>query len=445
MKRPLAVSYASACLAALAAGTVYFYSTYSSAFIDRLGYSQLETNTIASVGQYGLYFSGPLAGYVADKFNPRVGSAVALIGVTLGYGLMSHGFRSAVSGTVGSSVSSLSMGLFFLLVGVGSQFGYMVSLAVTARNFDSDKRAAYLSVPIAMVGLSAFGFSMVNAYFFAGQPGPENLLLFMSVFMATLATAEATAIMDIAPTDTEDENGASALPSHFPSVPVKSQKKTFFRDPNALLVFLAMMTLSGTGLMYINNVGTVARTILTRDKAAPDAIKRTQSALVATLSLANFAGRISIGWLSDKVRRTWNIRGTRVFVMALMMLVMAGGQSGVRGADNINQVTFYTVCIGVAYGAGFTLVPAILGDYWGVEHLGLHQGAITIGTAIGGHMASSMFGSMYDRALHERKQDGFCDSTECYSGPFQVTFWACMFAISFLLLLAYRRRIQTRS
>jgi hypothetical protein len=113
---------------------------------------------------------------------------------------------------------------------------------------------------------------------------------------------------------TVDAEQAISLPSHTRSAsptPGKQHKlhigeladvpgKDLWRYPDFWLLFAIMTLCSGTGLMYINNVGSISQALYTMGKTVltPGDAKRSaqwQAAQVSAVSVANCLGRITIG------------------------------------------------------------------------------------------------------------------------------------------------------
>ncbi|RKP35381.1 major facilitator superfamily domain-containing protein, partial [Dimargaris cristalligena] len=407
-----------ACLSMLGAGTVYLFSIYGPAFKTELHFSALQTSLVASAGDYGLYLSGPLWGFLVDRYGPRL---PALLGGGLllaGYSLLARLFQTAswssavIPPTLGT-VALASLG--FTLVGLGSQSAYMASMATTARNFSSQHRGVALGLPIGLFGLSAFFFSQINRLLFTppdsppsttepdeGAPShfsPTQFLWFMALatsgahFVAFLclrivppATSTPAALITEAETETE-----TRPPGRPEAVPMASDKRSFFRDPQALYLVLGMLGIAGTGLMYINNSGTLIDTLLPDQ---PAAAMKLRTRTVSLLSLCNFLARVVSGQLSDTLLRRFAV--PRIALLFLAGVIMTVAQVGAAHLTSISGLDALTVAIGVAYGAVFALSPTVTSEYWGTEHLGYHWGWIVLGPAIGGHVGNSIFGLVYD-------------------------------------------------
>ncbi|KAJ1979194.1 hypothetical protein H4R33_005776 [Dimargaris cristalligena] len=539
-------AYVAACLSMLGAGTVYLFSIYGPAFKTELHFSALQTSLVASAGDYGLYLSGPLWGFLVDRYGPRL---PALLGGGLllaGYSLLARLFQTAswssavIPPTLGT-VALASLG--FTLVGLGSQSAYMASMATTARNFSSQHRGVALGLPIGLFGLSAFFFSQINRLLFTppdsppsttepdeGAPShfsPTQFLWFMALatsgahFVAFLclrivppATSTPAALITEAETETETETRPPGRPEavpmasesttllrrslephageqqqrpsdavlagdgglcpepHYTTTTTSSSsrgprgelnppsKRSFFRDPQALYLVLGMLGIAGTGLMYINNSGTLIDTLLPDQ---PAAAMKLRTRTVSLLSLCNFLARVVSGQLSDTLLRRFAV--PRIALLFLAGVIMTVAQVGAAHLTSISGLDALTVAIGVAYGAVFALSPTVTSEYWGTEHLGYHWGWIVLGPAIGGHVGNSIFGLVYDAHVSgPSNREGTaplvpspptpdlgggdvmkCIGNSCFHQTFMITAAICAFSsLMYFILLLYRVRVLKR-
>ncbi|KAJ2777640.1 hypothetical protein H4R18_005051 [Coemansia javaensis] len=181
--QPLAgtLSYAGACLSMVCGGTTSLFATYGSSFGEVLGFTQYETNLVASLGDYAHYMSAPLFGYLASRTGPtRVLQAAALL-MLCGYLGLGHAFQRFGDVQPRSHHHVAAMSVLFALVGVGSKAAYMSSMAATARNFKHSRHAGVaLGVPLSLYGLSTFVFSSVKARWFEADRSPARYLAFMA-------------------------------------------------------------------------------------------------------------------------------------------------------------------------------------------------------------------------------------------------------------------------
>ncbi|KAJ2077753.1 hypothetical protein H4R24_004940 [Coemansia sp. RSA 988] len=176
------LSYIATCISMLCGGTTSLFATYGSSFSEILGFSQYETNLVASLGDYAHYMSAPLFGYLSSRIGPTRVIQSAGVLMFLGYMGLSHAFRYFDAPKEQSNHYVATMSMLFALVGVGSKAAYMSSMATTARNFKHSRYSGIaLGIPLSLYGLSTFVFSSIKAGWFEKDSTPERYLAFIAI------------------------------------------------------------------------------------------------------------------------------------------------------------------------------------------------------------------------------------------------------------------------
>jgi MFS family permease len=110
------VSFIASLVCMTCAGTLYLFSAYSPDLVSKLRLSQTDINVIASFGGFGLYMSGPVAGWLADRFSVRPLIAASALFLLIGYVGM-----AAILEFMGSILPpTASLSVCYCLVGLGS-------------------------------------------------------------------------------------------------------------------------------------------------------------------------------------------------------------------------------------------------------------------------------------------------------------------------------------
>ncbi|KAJ2448658.1 hypothetical protein GGF42_005032 [Coemansia sp. RSA 2424] len=176
------LSYLATCLSMLCGGTTSLFATYGSSFSEVLGFTQYETNLVASLGDYAHYMSAPLFGYLATRIGPtRVIQSAAVL-MFCGYLGLSYSFKHYDTPYEHAHHYVATMAMLFALVGVGSKAAYMSSMATTARNFKHSRYSGIaMGIPNSLYGLSTFVFSSLKARWFESDQTPWRYLAFMAV------------------------------------------------------------------------------------------------------------------------------------------------------------------------------------------------------------------------------------------------------------------------
>lgn len=187
------VSFASAMLGAMGAGSLTAFSLYGHLFQERLHYSQYQVNGVSIVASFSVYLLVPLFGYVCDRFGPAPLSGLSAVLLGAGYGLAAGLYRQ------GAAADEPSLGratygwmiFAFILIGVGTCAIYICTVATCAKNFGKGKhRGLALAMPISAIGLSGMWMSQVGSRLLYermpdGSRGDVDVFYFF-VFLAIL-------------------------------------------------------------------------------------------------------------------------------------------------------------------------------------------------------------------------------------------------------------------
>ncbi len=146
-----------------------------------------------------------------------------------------------------------------------------------------------------------------------------------------------------------------------------------------ILLWLTYLMSATAGLMLIGHIASIALV---------QAHWQAGFILVVILAVFNATGRISGGFLSDKVGRTnamliaFGLQAVNMFVFALF--------------NSIPLLIAGTAVAGLSYGSIFSLFPAITADYFGIKNLGVNYGIIFTGWGIAGVIGLIIGGQVAD-------------------------------------------------
>ncbi|KAJ9477012.1 putative membrane protein [Pseudozyma hubeiensis] len=269
--------------------------------------------------------------------------------------------------------------------------------------------------------------------------------------------------------------------------------RRLFEQVDFYLIFLVMTLVSGAGLLLINNVGTITKTLwdynhrdnpvliaadnsdllLSRSSnaatgfeafklSAKSSVQQLQAKQVSVISLCNFSGRIIIGLLSDLLVNKTGSAANRVWMLivvttlAFASQVVAASPGLISTVDDLFAVSALT---GLAYGTLFGVCPTLVFEWFGMQHFSQNYGFVSLSPVVAGNVFNLLFGRIYDghvpqdtsvltvvmEALRKGKEDHpasshLCmDGEECYRQVFVVTSVGCAVAVVLSLVLIARR------
>ncbi|OLY84476.1 putative transporter MCH1 [Smittium mucronatum] len=192
----------------------------------------------------------------------------------------------------------------------------------------------------------------------------------------------------------------------------------FFKSPFCWALFLAILSFSGPGIMFINNCGTLVKMLLssdyTTDSDLPiytmDDFETLKNSIVANQSLYSFIGRIASGILSDILTNYLRIPVVALLLLSVSLMYSAQKKiSNIRSIGDLNIISSY---VGLSMGSLFSLAPSYASEIWGPKNFGVIYGIISIGPSIGAHICNSFFGTVWDTGLSKNlSTDGLGDAT----------------------------------
>ncbi|GAA6001908.1 hypothetical protein JCM10207_002374 [Rhodosporidiobolus poonsookiae] len=174
------------------------------------------------------------------------------------------------------------------------------------------------------------------------------------------------------------------------------------RESDFWLLFCFLGLCSGVGLMFINNLGTVALTLASSSSPSgePDPVQvgRAQAHLVSLLSVANCLGRLFVGGASDGVlhhgpKRT---RFARVWWLVITAALFLASQQLALSASSIPSLALPTFLIGFAYGMTFGSVPVTCLERFGLATFATNSGVLNLSPAVFANFTNLLFGRVYD-------------------------------------------------
>ncbi|KAF8120704.1 major facilitator superfamily domain-containing protein [Boletus edulis] len=243
--------------------------------------------------------------------------------------------------------------------------------------------------------------------------------------------------------------------------------KRLWLTPDFYLVFMIMAICSGTGLMYINNVGSISQALYAKTHTVYDDVEaaKWQAAQVSILSLGNFAGRILIGEVcaTPSLALTNYVQGLisdfghirlripRAYCLCIVSSLFIVSQATAMTVSSVETLWVATLLLGLAYGFLFGSCPTIMIEWFGMAHFSENWGYLSFSPVLGGNLFSLMFGRYLDahvpvqdtrsslgtRVLsiislgsRDLPSEHQCfDGKACYLGTLQVTLVACIISL----------------
>ncbi|KAH9963274.1 major facilitator superfamily domain-containing protein [Russula dissimulans] len=200
--------------------------------------------------------------------------------------------------------------------------------------------------------------------------------------------------------------------------------------------------------LYINNVGSMAQTLLVHDNPAYNEAESSawQAAQVSALSLANFSGRVVIGIVADMAKSRFRV--PRAFCLPLVTALFIFSLLSLISIGDVRHLWMASVLLGLGYGCWFGLLPTISIEWFGLDHFSENWGIISLFPVLGGNIFSIAFGRNLDAhappaesspdVLPTSSERQCLAGRECYVQTLYLNLWACVIVLCLAVWAARR-------
>ena len=350
-------------LLAVSVGQIYAFTNCSSEIAAYIGRTQQQVQWAFSFGIFFLGMGAAFFGKIVEK-NIRLST---IIGTTL----FLSGLLVTEFGIVSKSLVLVYLGYGFL-IGLGTGVIY-ISPVKTMMLWFPEHKAIAAALPIISFGLGSTLSTIVYKGF--GFGGPESLLSFRFLglydffrvgegglgiakvfyaFAAFYAVPMVAACFLLKKPKVEVQSFGHGIPA------LEFSYRRLFGDSFFLRSWLFMFLNISAGLCLIPLAKQMMRS------PAVGYADGLVTAVIALSGLMNGGGRFLFAWWSDRLAR-------RINILLVILSISAG----------IMTLSFWPPVIGLAllvinacYGAGFSVIPAILADNYGMTNISKIHGAV---------------------------------------------------------------------
>lgn len=372
----------------LGVGSIFYgFNTFFVPMVSEFGWSRAITSGAFSMSRFEGGLSGPLVGWLIDRFGVR---KLALIGVTLA----GAGFIALT--LVSQDVWTLYV-IFGLLISVGFDTGFARACTAAAAKWFIRKRSRAISfitigggvggaaiVPLlgwliahygwrtaaVVVGIMIVALGIPMAYFLRNNPEERGL---QPDGVAGPAKDEEGANGAQVRPGSEDASSSGVRDVDFT---VRQALKT-----KAYWTYVGVMVLRASILssMVIHQMPHLVDMGIDFQLAA---------SILGTMVLMSIPGRFTFGWLGDK----WDKRG----LLLTASLLQAAGILIFIHATTVWMVYLFVVVFGVGYGGAIPLAHALRADLFGRRIFATLAGITMTMTMVSTVTAPILLGYLYD-------------------------------------------------
>lgn len=381
------VAALSACMH-LSIGSVYAYSVMLDPLKQSLGWEASDVKWAFSLAIVFLGLSAAFLGPWIQKMGPR--KAGMLCAVLYGLGISGAGFA------ISQGSYALFIACYGVLGGIGLGIGYLAPIPALVRWFP-DKKGIGTGICVMGFGFAALVFGPLMTKLFASLAGvilikdADPLALQTAIAHTLMGLGALYLILIMSVAQYLDYPPANWSPN---SSTIKSQQYTAeieeltLAQASKTLPFYLMWGMFFLNIMCgISLISVAAK--LAKEIVHFDPIQA--AAVVGLLGLFNGAGRFVWAAISDKIGRIWTYRSFYLIQLGIMGLLIAN--------PNPHPLVFEALlCLWIScYGAGFSVLPAFLGELFGKKHLGSIQGTMLTAWSTAGLVGPWLITYVHDK------------------------------------------------
>ena len=355
-------------------GTVYCWSIFSQEIADYIGFSKGATEWAFS---FAIFFLGMSAAFLGDIVEKDIHKSSLLATICFAAGMAGTGFFIWFGGKNPGNIVAL-LGIYVcygFIMGIGLGTGYL-SPVKTLMLWFQDRKGLATGLAVAGFGAakaiaSPIMQSLLNSL---GEGGIYKMFLILAVvyfimmFVGHILLAKPEGWHEPAST----EKGASAIDV------IKSKPVTFI----------------GIWLMFYLNI-TCGLALISQEKMIIKCIGLVGAVgiLSSVTAVFNAGGRLGFSAWAD----TFKDRNTIYKIIFILSIVATGLVIVTQGITNMGQNTLFMILVlillfvvNAGYGGGFSNVPTLLSDHYGMKNISAIHGITLSAWAFAGLTGNQM-------------------------------------------------------
>lgn len=353
-------------------GGVYAWSVFTGPIVKQTGWAETSVSFAFSLAIFFLGMSAAFMGRLAEKFGPTITGTISSVCYGLGVFL------------TGIAISNQQLWLLYLAYGVigglGLGAGYVTPVSTIIRWFP-DKRG--LATGLAIMG---FGFAALLtgpiAQTLMASFGVSSTFYILGIFYFLVMIVAAQFIKK--PRQNELPKAVIKKASRFSLTGQNMTANEAVRTPMFWSLWFMFFINITTGIALVSAASPMAQSMT-------NMTANTAAIMVGILGLFNGFGRLIWATLSDYIGRPRTY--SAIFILDIVMLITLI-------LCKVPVIFALALCLLLScYGAGFSVIPAYLGDVFGTRELGAIHGYVLTAWAAAG-MVGPILLSYTHQILH---------------------------------------------
>ncbi len=409
-------------------GTVYCWSIFSQEIADYIGFSKGATEWAFS---FAIFFLGMSAAFLGNLVEKNIHKSSLIATITFALGMAGTGFFIQYGGAHKGSLVSL-VGIYVcygFIMGIGLGTGYL-SPVKTLMLWFKDKKGLATGLAVAGFGAAkAIASPIMQALLGDNQNGEIYKMFyilaavyFVMMFIGHLLLAKPADWHE--PQTKSKEDGIIA---------------TLKKEP--LVSYIAIW------LMFYINI-TCGLALISQEKMIVKCIGLgAEVGIISTVSaIFNAGGRLGFSAWADHLKDR-NTIYKLIFVLSIVFTAIVFFSKGIEsGAGNIVLMIFVLALIfavNAGYGGGFSNIPTLLSDHYGMGSISAIHGITLSAWAFAGLTGNQMANAIVSRTGKFVELHGVSVNPTGYQHVLAVT--GCLYVVALLLSLFLVKSMRKES
>lgn len=379
-------------------GSVYAWSVFTGPIAKQTGWALSSVTVAFSIAIFFLGMSAAFMGRLVERFGPRLTGTVAAL--LYGSGILLTGLAVQLE-----SLPLLYIG-YGVVGGLGLGAGYVTPVSTIIAWFP-DKRGLATGMAIMGFGFAAMLTGPIAQNLIAGIGLVPTMYVLGTAYLLIMLTA-AQVIRKPRPGEVPAADIAKSVSLTGTAMTANQAVKT--RSFRYLWLMFFINITCGIGMVAVASPMAQQQTGMSAATAAM---------MVGVVGLFNGFGRLAWATLSDLIGRP--LTYTLIFTVDVAML------AGILVFSSPLLFGIALCLIMSCYGAGFSVIPAYLGDVFGTKQLGAIHGYVLTAWAVAGVVGPTLL-SLSDQYFH--------------SYTYSLIFFVALELVAFILSIRIRRQFS---
>ena len=262
--------------------------------------------------------------------------------------------------------------------GIGIGLGYSATTPPCIKWFPPAKKGVITGLVVSGVGLAAVYISPLTQYLLGANNNISHTFLVLGIG-TIIVVGLLSQLLTNPPVGYQPSPIAGASVAKTAAPGRNLDWHEMLRTPQFYQLWFMFILAAAAGLMIIAHAAIIAK---------EQAGLKWGFMPIVLLAIFNTAGRITSGFLSDRIGRT------RTMILAFVL--QAGNMFMFAQYTTPALLLFGAAFTGLCYGTIFTLMPAATADFYGVRNLGVNYGLVFTGFGVAGVLGPILGGRIRD-------------------------------------------------